>query len=61
MLESLNGWEAMLENYYLITLVKGIKGLIFKLDNTEYFYTGIWSALWRFLNLPQVGMAITGY
>ena len=40
-IKSLKVWEGVSENSDMIVLIKGIKGLIFKHDNTEYFYTGM--------------------
>ena len=39
--------------------MKGINGLIFKHDDTEYFYTVMQSALCRFLNIHQGGVTVT--
>ena len=41
--------------------MKRIKGIIFKHDNTEYFYTGMRSDLRGFLNLHQGGMNLMEY
>ena len=60
-IESLKGWEARLENSDLIALIKGIRGLIFKNYNMEYFYTGMRLALNGFLNLHQGGVTVTEY
>ena len=51
----------MLESSDQIALMKGIKGLIFCHDDTEYFYTGMHLDLRGFLNLNQVGMTMTEY
>ena len=60
-LESLGGWETTSENSGLIVLMKGIKGLIFKHDYTEYFFTGMRLTLRVFLNLHQGGILATEY
>ena len=60
-IESLKGWEAMSESLYLIALMKGIKGLIFRNDDTKYLYMGMRSDLHGFLNLHQGGMTVTEY
>ena len=60
-IESLKGWEAMLESLELIALMKGIKGLILRHENTEYLYMGIRSSLRGFLNLHQGGTTVTEY
>ena len=60
-LDSLKGWEAMLESLDLIALMKGIKVLIFRHNDTKYFYMGMHSALCGFLNLHQGGMTVAEY
>ena len=50
-LESLKRWELMSKNSGMISLMKGIKGLIFKHDNTEYFCTSMRLDIHVFLNL----------
>ena len=50
-----------MEKSDLIELMKHIKGLIFKHDDADYFYTGMWSASRGFLNLRQGGMSVTEY
>ena len=40
-LEVLKGCEAISESSYLIAPMKGIKGLIFRNDDTKYFYMGM--------------------
>ena len=42
-------------------MVKGIKGLIFRHDDTKYFYMGMCSDLHGFLNLYQGGVTVTEY
>ena len=44
-----------------ISLMKGIKGLIFRHDDTDYFYMGMRSALCGFLNLHKGGIAMAEY
>ena len=58
-LESLGGWETTSENSGLIVLMKGIKGLIFKHDYTEDFFTGMQLTLRVFLILHQGGILAT--
>ena len=41
--------------------MKGIKGITFIHDDTEYFYTGMRSALRGFLKLHQRGMNMMEY
>ena len=60
-LESPKGWEAMSENWYFISLMKGIKRIIFKHNNTDYLYTGMWLKLSELPNLYQVGMTVIEY
>ena len=60
-IESLKGWEAMLESSEMISLMKGIKGIIFQNNDTDYFYTGMCSDLRGFLNLHQGGVTVTEY
>ena len=50
-LDGLKVWEEMSESSDLITLMKGIKGLVFRNNDTEFFYIGMRSALRGFLNL----------
>ena len=59
--ETLKFWEEMPDNLDLIALVKGIKGLIFKHDDAEYFYIRTRSALRGFLKLHQGGATMTEY
>ena len=40
-LDSLKVWEAMPESLDLISLMKGIKGFVFRHDDTKYFYIGM--------------------
>ena len=54
-LDGLKIWEEMSESSDLITLMKGIKGLVFRNNDTEFFYIGMRSALRGFLNLHQGG------
>ena len=42
-------------------MVKGIKGLIFRHDDTKYFYMGMRLDLYGFLNLHQRGATMTEY
>ena len=48
-----------MENLDLIDLIKGIKGLFLRHDDTGYFYIRMRSALQGFLNMQEVGMTIT--
>ena len=60
-LESLKVWEAMSERSELIALMKGVKGLIFLHNYTDYLYMGMRSDLHGFLNLHQGGMTVMEY
>ena len=51
----------MSESLDLIAPMKGIKGLVFRHNDTKYFYMGIRSSLRGFLYLHQGGMTVTDY
>ena len=48
----------MSDSLDLIVLMKGIKGLVFQHNDTNYLYTGMRSYLRGFLNLHQEGMTV---
>ena len=60
-IESLKGWEAMLESSDLLSPMKVIEVLVFRHDDTKYFYMGMRSDLRGFLNLHQGGVTVTEY
>ena len=60
-LEAFENWEEISDNADLLRVLKALKGLIFKHDETEYYYTSMRHAIRNFLNQRQYKHTVTKY
>ena len=60
-LEALENWEEISDNADLLKLLKALKGLIFKHEETEYYYTLMRHAIRNVLNQRQYKHTVTKY